>query len=309
MRDKLKLSIIIRNRNEAAYLKKVFEALSCQNYQAFEVILVDNESTDESVLLGREFGAKIYHIKKSEFSYGRALNLGMQAAEGELCVLLSSHSMPVGANFLNECLAPFADPNVAAARCLYIGKKFDLERWTTPVRLTHGADLDTIISKGPLASGCVIRKKVWEEIPFDEEVRAAEDKIWASEVLNKGYAIFSPCAATYIYLKQLSTFKAIIKNDKEIKAIYAHHGFRAGYAKRSVLASLSDLLSNIVWLGPQCAVQQVGASILKNYLGVTLAYRVARDKKHRPAMGLTSRSKCWTTNQGRESKWSHEHDN
>ncbi len=64
-------SIIIRNRNEAKYLRPVLRALSLQEVKNIELIVVDNESTDDSVEVARGFGAKIVTIGESSFTYGR----------------------------------------------------------------------------------------------------------------------------------------------------------------------------------------------------------------------------------------------
>src|SRR4051812_9816594 len=108
------ISIIIRNRNEADYLAQVLRALSLQARSAYEVIIVDNESSDDSIEVAKRAGARIISIGKREFSYGKALNLGVREASGEIIVLLSAHSYPLGACFLDEAVAPFADSCVAA---------------------------------------------------------------------------------------------------------------------------------------------------------------------------------------------------
>ena len=163
----MKVSVIIRNRNEEYYLRYVLKGLSLQNTTP-EIILVDNESSDNSVEAAREYGARIVHLPHKEFTYGRALNLGIRKASGEICVILSAHSMPHGPEFLSACIQPFrSDPRLAAVRCLLAGKGADRLRWLEPETLDDTADEETVISKGPLASGCAIRRSVWKQIPFD----------------------------------------------------------------------------------------------------------------------------------------------
>jgi len=232
------VSIVIRNRNEAAHLAKVFRSLRHQEYKEFEIILVDNNSQDNSIELARSEGAVVVTIE--EFTYGKALNLGIGHAKGELIVVLSSHSIPLGRYFLTECVAAFSDENIAAARLVYAGKGADAERWCSPELLT--SPTDDFISKGPLASGCVIRKTVWEQLPFDETAAAAEDKIWAESVLRNGYSILSPIPAFYFYSKRLSPLAELFKNYKELVAIYQHFGMRIGFVNVSKWTALNSLL-------------------------------------------------------------------
>ena len=46
----------------------------------------------------------------------------------------------------------------------------------------------------------VIRRTVWDQIPFDEIVTNIEDRVWAQEILKKGYKIiYEPEASVYHY--------------------------------------------------------------------------------------------------------------
>ena len=116
------VSVVIRNRNEGRYLERVLAGLAAQD-MAHQVIVVDNESTDNSLAVASRAGVQVLSIARGSFTYGRALNLGLRAATGSVCVILSAHALPIGNAFLRECVKPFADPRVAAARCLYAGKQ------------------------------------------------------------------------------------------------------------------------------------------------------------------------------------------
>src|SRR3972149_4181520 len=44
----------------------------------------------------------------------------------------------------------------------------------------------------------MIRKSLWEEVPFDETVTNIEDRIWAEKMLQRGYRIvYEPEASGY----------------------------------------------------------------------------------------------------------------
>src|SRR5262245_53044493 len=95
------LSIVIRVRNEGRSLRQVFEALAAQRCSFnWEIIVVDNESEDETLELCRRYNARVIPIQRKEFTYGRALNIGISNARGELVLLCSAHSVPVGSCFL-----------------------------------------------------------------------------------------------------------------------------------------------------------------------------------------------------------------
>ena len=77
--------IVIRTFNEEAMLGRTLEAIAAQSEQAFQVILVDSGSTDRTLEIARMFpGIRILEIPKAEFTYGRALNIGIALRTPEM---------------------------------------------------------------------------------------------------------------------------------------------------------------------------------------------------------------------------------
>jgi glycosyltransferase involved in cell wall biosynthesis len=218
------ISVIIRNRNEARHLELVLRALSRQTLKAFEVVVVDNESTDDSREIAIRYGAQIIDLPRAQFTYGRALNDGIRAAKANIALLLSSHSLPVGSDFLTKVAEAFdGRPELAAVRCLLVEKRTEVESWMEPSLLRWPLDLGTVVLKGPAANGCALRREVWEQAPFDEDLEAVEDKFWAFEVLKRGYQL-SSCEATYCYLRSINSYQRIQKTTREHLAFYRKTG-------------------------------------------------------------------------------------
>ena len=271
------VSIVIRNLNESSCLDKVLTGLSVQRNVKSEVILVDNESTDNSVEIARKHGAEVVMLPRKQFTYGRALNAGLEAAKNEICVILSAHSMPSGRDFLAACCEPFDIPDVAAARCVYAGKHSDQLRWTAPEVLRGHIGLDTVMSKGPLASGCVIRRSVWQKVAFDETVPSAEDKKWALAILSQGYAIYSPCAATYFHIKKISRVADVKNQMRDIEAVYNYSSQLVGFASASATEAVCRLLKSLLISAPGAAVTVAHVSFLTCFF--TLRCRIRRTFK------------------------------
>jgi hypothetical protein len=93
--------------------------------------------------------------------------------------------------------------------------------------LVGSVDVATVITKGPLASGCAIRHSVWEEIPLDESLEANEDKLWALAALRRGHAIYSPSHATYVYLKGIAPLERVRRGRRERVAVFRATGLMA----------------------------------------------------------------------------------
>lgn len=285
--EKPVVSVIIRNRDEAEFLEKVLLALSVQAGPRLQLILVDNASRDASVSIAMRHGATVIHLKEGEFTYGKALNLGLAAATGEICIILSAHSLPLGRNFVNSCLAPFENPEVAATRCVYAGKTSDMMRWTVPETLDASATVDEIVSKGPLGSGCAIRRDVWAKIPFDERTLSAEDKLWAMSVVGAGYKVFSPCDAFYFYLKPISPITGLRYNYRDLRALFHATGERLGAARVTSADTILRSLWAIVTSAPLSALAVIHREWTRVWLRLTFPRRPDRSYGH--AVGTNPR--------------------
>ncbi len=224
-----RLSVVIRCRNESASLERVFDALAAQRCSfRWEVIVVDNESTDATRSVCDRYGVRVVPIAASEFSYGRAINVGIASARGQLILLLSAHCVPVGSSFLETAVAAFDDPSVAAARCLQASKSEQLAAWYTPKRVQYRTEEEQREAESardwltlyPTAGCCILRRSVWECTRFDETLEAVEDKLWASEVLRKGFAIVSCVSCVYVYTRKRTPSQWHRRQLREELALY-----------------------------------------------------------------------------------------
>lgn len=112
------VSVLIRVRNEEPALRRLFECLRIQRLdRPFEVVVIDNESEDESAAVARRMGARVFTFPRSLFGYGRAINAGVGLCRGDLIVLLSAHSWPQGDDWLSRMVHCVEDGGVAAAYC------------------------------------------------------------------------------------------------------------------------------------------------------------------------------------------------
>lgn len=250
------VSILIRVRDGEKFLPQCLKALKVQDYSPFEIVVVDNESIDESLSIAIRANARVVTIPRDEFTYGKALNLGMRASTGEIVILLSAHSLVVGPNFLREVVKAFENPRVAAARCLHVMNRREVENWAEPDRVEWPADIEAVIARGPVASGCAIRKSVWAEIPFDERLRGVEDKFWAYKALQENYLIVST-PATYLYLLELPV-RALVHKLARDRAVFFQETGR--YFSDS--PGLLDVLKSLCYTLPRRMLRHAMQSIL-----------------------------------------------
>ena len=193
------VSVIIRTRNEERWIGRCLLAVTHQSLVDVEAVLVDNESTDRTREIAREYRIKECSISRGEFTYGRALNLGIQKSLGRYVAILSGHCIPADNYWLAKLLANFQDPGVAGVYgrqepMLDTSSVDKRDLWTT-----FGIER-RVQRKDPFFhnANCMIRRSVWERQPFDETVNGVEDRVWAKQVLADGYTIvYEPAASVF----------------------------------------------------------------------------------------------------------------
>jgi rhamnosyltransferase len=264
-------SVVIRNRNERKHLELLLQALSLQTVQP-ELVVVDNESTDGSAELAAASGAKLVHLPKSEFTYGHAINIGVASASAGIIVMLSTHSLPLGKRFIEDCLEPFADPRVAAVRCIRVERA---EEWLNPLTLDGPIPLDTPWWSWTENNGCAFRKSVWQEIPFDEQIEYAEDRLWCSQVLNAGYHI-TTAQAWYRYTSTERFWSAVRRYQRQETALYRITGQKP---------PLRPLLQQIFVAAPQQAAKSAVSTVLRIVLWAAIAAMAPWYARRQPRVG------------------------
>ncbi len=79
----MKLSVVIPAYNEERFIGKLLTSLKSQTFPyPFEIIVVDNDSTDKTADIAKKFGALIVKEKKRGYSF--ACNAGFYKAKGEI---------------------------------------------------------------------------------------------------------------------------------------------------------------------------------------------------------------------------------
>ena len=104
-------SIIIRTKNEERWISSCLDAVFNQEYKDFEVILVDNQSTDQTIEKAKKYPIHLVSIK--DFLPGKAINMGISKSSGKIIVVLSGHCIPVTNKWLENLIHDLEDPKVA----------------------------------------------------------------------------------------------------------------------------------------------------------------------------------------------------
>lgn len=119
----MKATVIIPNLNGAGWLRDSIESIWAQTEQDFELIVVDNASTDESLAIARSYqGRPRYRLIENDRNTGfsHAVNQGIRAAAGEYIALFNNDAFAEPEWLENLLAAAAADPHVFAVGSLMI---------------------------------------------------------------------------------------------------------------------------------------------------------------------------------------------
>ncbi len=213
-------TVIIRAFNEEAHIGRLLTGIRKQTEKPDEVILVDSGSTDATVAIAEAFGATVVPIRREEFSFGRALNRGIEAASSELIVLASAHVYPIYDDWLERLLAPFGESDE-------VGLSFG--RQTTPPngRFSEGRLLERwfppesrVDREHPFCNNAnaAIRRELWLDRPYDEQLTGLEDLAWAKGLLAAGGALAYAADAPIIHVHEESFAQIVNRYRREALA-------------------------------------------------------------------------------------------
>ncbi|WP_319435027.1 glycosyltransferase family 2 protein [Mycobacterium sp. RTGN5] len=206
-----RVSAVIRAYNESKHIGRLLKGLAQQTVKPDEIILVDSGSTDDTVAIAEAAGCRIVHIAKEEFSFGRALNRGCAAADGDILLFASAHVYPVYNTYVEHIVNAFDRQGVAIAYGRQVGDertKFSESR----VMLKWFPHQNIWDQGHPFSNNAnaAVLKSVWQDLPYDESLTGLEDLDFAKKALTLGHKISYVADAPVVHVHEESW--SIIRN-------------------------------------------------------------------------------------------------
>lgn len=200
------VSVVVRALNEEKWLGEALSACKAQNLsdgRELELILVDSGSTDQTIPIARDHGCRIVHIKKEEFTFGRSLNVGCEAARGDVLVFISAHCIPSTKDWIEELIRPIEE-----GLCDYTyGRQLghEISRFSERQVFAHYfGDSSRLPQQGFFCNNAnsAIRTETWRKYRFDEAVTGLEDMVLAKAIVNGGGRIGYVSEAPVIHIHE-----------------------------------------------------------------------------------------------------------
>lgn len=275
-----KVSVIIRAYNEEKHIGKLISLIHLQSRKVDEIIVVDSGSEDKTVPIAAALGARIIQIKKSEFTFGRALNIGCEAAHGDILVFASAHVYPKDECWIEKLVDKF-DNNVSLVYGRQIGDQST--HWSEhQIFASWFPDRDIINQKHGFCNNanCAILKTTWEGIRYDEYLTGLEDLKMGNEIIKSGRYISYSAEAAIVHIHEESPLK--VRHRYQREAIAFRHIFPQSHlsmldvAKFFLVGVYKDVLSSIRSVGCASALTKIYPILwfrFNQYLGSYIGYR------------------------------------
>lgn len=222
-----KISVVIPAYNEEEYLPACLQAFRKQVFTDFEIIVVDNNSTDKTAEIAAAFGAKV--VKESKQGMIPARERGFNEAAGEIIARTDADTI-VSPSWLRIIAQQFdKHPGIAAITGTF----------TSPSRYIPSI-IFKMYTRGFVALGRVltghthlhgpnfaVRKAVWIKAkPHLEDLLVHEDIDLACHLIEFGDIQFVPSLETTYSLRRLKNnfFKTAVDYPaRYIRTILLHH--------------------------------------------------------------------------------------
>lgn len=230
MKPDLFFSIIIPTYNRASFIRRTIQSVFTQHYKNFEVIVVDDGSTDDTEEIVAAFNFKnLSYYKTENQERAAARNFGLQKAIGDYITFLDSDDI-LYSNYLlnaNESLLKFDKP--AFFHQGYEIKRIDGTVLEQQNRLESNDLLQ--LAKGNYLSciGVFIRRDVTNKFNFntDRNLSGSEDwELWLRLSANFGMKTDSRISSALIIHESRSVLnyneqKLLLRKNLALKYAFA----------------------------------------------------------------------------------------
>lgn len=217
------VSVIIPVYNNPDGLRDTLKSLVSQEFppKSFEIIVVDNDSTDNTLNIAKEFAGKYPHLiqflveDRLQSSYA-ARNKGIEVSKGDILCFIDA-DMTVEPDYLSQIDNFFKKESVD-----YLGCKVNMysikDTLSSKYNIATGFPIKNYLENHHFVATCClsVKKMVIDKVgSFDSRFKSSGDYEFGNRVYRAGFKL---CYAPNIIMKHpaLSSFKHLIRKNFRI---------------------------------------------------------------------------------------------
>lgn len=235
-----KISVIIPAYNRVNYLREAIESVLAQTYEKYEILVIDDGSTDNTRELVNNYADRIRYIYQDNKGPSAARNSGIKNANGDLIAFLDSDDIWHTDKLAQQVAAFDGDPSLGIVATGYevIDTKYQIQS----VNILKKGELKDIrnnhLYKNFFPTPTVmIKKKCFEKVGFfNETLQFAEDwEMWLRVMadFNFGY-ISRPLTKVRVHPVSITT-TSVNNNILDWMKVIDLHSSNDSYLKGAIL--------------------------------------------------------------------------
>lgn len=242
------VSIIVPVYNAETYIQECIESVIKQTYQNWELLLIDDGSSDDSVKICSSFcdnDRRIYLYVKENSGVSETRNFGLDIAKGEFVIFLDSDDYWIDDNILLTLVSSSIKFGVdvirgeyqevdASGHFLRFSRKLNARHKYTGLILNESSFLEKIMLQEYFSVLCLFRKHTIDHLRFNVNRVFLEDAEFYLRLF------MSPLKCLYI----TNCFYAYRKHSMSVSVRYVPNKFRDAVNFTSLCLRLSNAIEN-----------------------------------------------------------------
>jgi glycosyltransferase involved in cell wall biosynthesis len=165
--------------NARAYIAEAIDSVLAQTFEDYEIVVVDDGSTDDTAGVLRPYASRIHYIRQQNQGLAAARNAGARAARGQYLAFLDSDDRFLPHKLALQVAALDVNPSVGlvASGHEYINSQGHCIQAAEREHLSQPVTLESLLFDGLAPVHAVLVRRAWftSVNGFDITQRAAED--------------------------------------------------------------------------------------------------------------------------------------
>jgi len=188
MPNKVKVSVVVPVYNAIKTIDICLSSLLSQRFSDYEIIVVDDGSTDETVERVKKYPVTL--ISGPHKGVSAARNRGVKASKGDIIIFIDSDCV-VGKDLITNIIKPLQDPEIGITQAWW--KIMNKHKLTSSLIFkTYEYFMQDLKYLDFLWSYCfAIKRDLFQKVGgFDKSLKRTEDVDFAYKVIKSGYKIY-----------------------------------------------------------------------------------------------------------------------
>ena len=197
----MKITVIVPIYNSENYISKCIESILSQSYENWELIIVDDGSTDNSYEICNKYAIKdsrIFLYKQNNKGVSSARNVGLSKTTGDYIMFIDSDDY-IDEKTFEKCVEKIIKYNVDIVKFNYV-KEFKflktrnsfLCKQNVLIEKPFLPIINNVFTTDNYCSSCecLVRSEVVKELKFDENIKVGEDFLFFMNTLMKSQSVY-----------------------------------------------------------------------------------------------------------------------